>query len=549
MRLSALLLHSVVTTSFITSTFSFSSPPRNWGVSRVILSAVRPTATTTGTGVDDAVQLVKRYTHTAIEESGTEAGLDALAKLGQRCTQRHPYDFDAVRQIPFQGSLLSPQRQVFPPTTTAGFLTQVQLMEENGWLSTNPDSVDGLPSLHLNLVSNGTPLFPEAGDGEVDDFESGIQKLLSIVEPHIYNELLPTVQELMNSTDIVVSDVFLRRYGEDIAGGATRQGISAHYDVFSAVTAVIAMDDVAAKGDNGLYTTARSTDGSETSNHASLRRFFPLNSGDGVVHTWDVLHGVDVEPGIDRTSLIVWFSTKEALQMNDVETVSSSATSSLSPWLSNNPSRESNDVIQFVLGSALESASGGIVDGVESAPSTSMHHHEEDSGIKHQGKSDDNPIELYLESATHGNPFAITRLGSLCENNALSADLLKRATDILSKFDEPPASVAPLLLVDDDQNPRRSVARRFWSEGALRGNPLAQIALGDEAMALGVASGAVELRLLAATLFGLAAQQGQETASDSLSRVVSYEASLCGSQEEFMESPIVQAAQAAMAYV
>jgi hypothetical protein len=30
-------------------------------------------------------------------------------------------------------------------------------------------------------------------------------------------------------------------------------------------------------------------------NHAALRRFFPLACGDGVVHTWDVIHGVDVE--------------------------------------------------------------------------------------------------------------------------------------------------------------------------------------------------------------------------------------------------------------
>jgi hypothetical protein len=121
--------------------------------------------------------------------------------------------------------------------------------------------------------------------------------------------------------------------------------------------------------------------------------------------------------------------------------------------------------------------------------------------------------------------------------------------DILSKFDEPPATVAPLLLVDVDQSPQLSIARRFWLEGALRGNPLAQIALGDEAMALGVASETIEFRLLAATLFGLAAQQGQETASDSLSRVVSYEASLCESQEGFMESPVVEVAQAAMAHV
>ena len=102
--------------------------------------------------------------------------------------------------------------------------------------------------------------------------------------------------------------MFLRRYGQDIGGqnDLSRNGISAHYDVFSKVTAVIALDDVAADGRNGLFTTSTDDKG-QTSNHKSLRRFFPLQKGDCVIHTWDVLHGVDVKPGLDRTSLIVWF--------------------------------------------------------------------------------------------------------------------------------------------------------------------------------------------------------------------------------------------------
>lgn len=538
MKFSAILLCAFVANQSIGSILSFSSPPRAWGLSRTHLSAVKEITTTI-----DPVQLVNHYTQIAIEEAGTEAGLQALAELGQQCSQRRPYDFDSSPKSSLHGSILSPQRQILSPATTTAFLDQVAFMEENGWLSTNPDSVDGLPSLHLNLISGGEPLFSQKDEGKLDDFQGGIQKLLSIVEPQIYGQLLPTVRRLMDSDDVVVSDVFLRRYGQDIAGGETRQGISAHYDVFSTVTAVIAMDDVAAAGDNGLYTTARTNDGSQTSNHASLRRFFPLNSGDGVLHTWDVLHGVDVEPGLDRTSLIVWFSTKEAMSNSASEVTGPAEPAPVSPWLSKHQSRESNDVVQFVLGSALESSSGPV-DGVESGASPSMHH--EENTVALQGKNvEHNPHELYLQSAAQENPFALSRLGSLCEGGALLPELVKQAVDMLSNLDAPPDSMTSLLN-DDDQN--QSLARRFWLEGSLRGNSNAQTALGDEAMEKGVIQNREDLRLMAATLFGLAAQQGLEQAIDSLSRVVEYEASICESKEDFLVSPILKVAQAASMY-
>ena len=105
-----------------------------------------------------------------------------------------------------------------------------------------------------------------------------------------------------------------------------------NYDVFSKVTAIIAMDDSVAEGNSGLYTTEKSNvkdnNNGSTSNHASLRRFFPLEKGDGVVHTWDALHGVDTLPDADRTSLIVWFTTKDVLN---------SPAANAPPWLKVHP--------------------------------------------------------------------------------------------------------------------------------------------------------------------------------------------------------------------
>ena len=137
----------------------------------------------------------------------------------------------------------------------------------------------------------------------------------------------------------------------------------------------------------------------KTSNHASLRRFFPLNKGDGVVHTWNVLHGVDVEPGLDRTSLIVWFATDEDEEENTAAS-----------WLVKNPNLEMDDVAQFVLATALES-----IDRKENKDPSSTQLSEK---------------QLYLQSAARGNAFAMTRMGSLCDEQALSPDEVQEALPV-----------------------------------------------------------------------------------------------------------------------
>lgn len=531
--------------SSVLSSHAFAS--RMWGVQRQShrrFTAVSSQVATESTGKEQvvsprviatdvgtsAMDLVMSYTKTAIESAGSTSGLDALAELRRLCSERHAYNFEQEENT-MEGSAVVPFRQVLPPNVTEAFLRQVHFMEDNGWMSTNPDSVDGLPSLHLNLISQGKPLF-HPNDEEVDNFQSGIHGLLNLVQPHIYRELLPSVQKLMNSSDVVVSDVFLRRYGKEISSGATRHGISAHYDVYAKVTAVIALDNVAAEGTNGLYTT--DTRAGETSNHASLRRFFPLKSGDGVVHTWDILHGVDVQPGLDRTSLVVWFSTKEALSSSAPE----HSDASVSPWLSNHPCLASNDVVQFVLASAMESAVRDV-DGIDAVHATSMYQEQPKETLLcsqyHQ---------LYMSSAAKKNAFALTRAGTLCQERMLSSELMKEAERITRTFSVPPATAIPLLR--HARNVHERLARQFWLEGALRGNPLAQIALGDEAMELSVMSNDANLRVLATTLFGLAAQQGVDSATDAVSRVVEYEAALAESEDEFLASHVLRVANAAM---
>uniref|UniRef100_A0A7S4DF11 Fe2OG dioxygenase domain-containing protein n=1 Tax=Heterosigma akashiwo TaxID=2829 RepID=A0A7S4DF11_HETAK len=469
------------------------------------------------------VDIVQGLTKNAIEGKHTKEGIAALRRLGKLCSARNSFDFEWTSRHNWPaGSVVSKKQQLFPSEITVSFLKQVQIMEEQGLFSTNPDSVDGLPSLHMNLVSRGTPVFErdEEVEGRSTLKNNGLKVLFSIIQPYIYDILLPQVQGLMNSSDIVVDEIFLRRYGQDIAGGITRKGISAHYDVFSAVTSVIPMDDTSADGRNGLYTTTFSAE-RETSNHAALRQFFPLSRGDCVIHTWDVLHGVDIESGIDRTSLIIWFTTKSTL-IN-----SQSGESMISPWLSGRSDIDDNNVAQFVLASALESAVG------DAAGTTNPKYKEANL------TTFCSPEELYLKSASYRNTFALTRVGSLADDRQLSEEQLKQAACVLDRLGTDRFTCLEPLTP--------TLTRRFWFEGAVRGNPIAQLYLADEARLEGESTKNKDLLVLAATLFGLAAQQGSEDACDALASLLRDEMESTESHEAFMASGIFQIAQAALA--
>jgi hypothetical protein len=527
---------------------------------------------------DIDISTIRRWTEEAIQCRGTISGLKALKSLREASEKRLPYifeeenaDFDVSKEV------VNPelQRQLLPLAVTRDVSRIVKEMEAEGCLSTNLDSVDGLPSFHLNLVSNGKPLFPKNDDGSakksVDpQFVQNVQKIRDLVGPHIYNELLPKVKKMVKSENIQVQDIFLRRYGQDCEDA--RKGISAHYDVFSKVTSVIALDDVAEEGNNGLYTTV-STEldkvKRQTSNHASLRRYFPLREGDGVVHTWDVLHGVDVLPGSDRTSLIVWFTEETSSHSRGIDN------GTISPWLVRDyKAHPEDDVTQFVLASALESAHGltsrqsdqrNRNDGADETNNqytndAAMFQSMSSVYMEH-GSSPDNmllsPQELYLKSAAQGNVFALSRLGRVCESEGWASTEMQEEARALLETLRMPTDI-PEPLVPEGLSLGQSMAWRYWFEGAVRGNPAAQFSLADDMVFHAVVATksdstnetlAGETRLLAAVLFGLAAQQGNEDAIDKLAQVVELEVASrdIQSEREFQDNPVVKTAQAAMA--
>ena len=557
--------------------------PRQTAYQTALKTSTLPNEEKTQTSNDDAenpsssllsLQDIQRLTEQAIEHRGTDVSYQALRTLAHACQQRVPYDFADNNT-----GNVHPVRQLVPLEITHQISEIVQAMEAEGCLSTNLDSVDGLPSFHLNLVSNGTPIFPKQENGadssSTSMFEQRTQQLFDLVEPYIYNELLPQVQRLSDNMSnnktihskrtMKVGDIFLRRYGQDSEDA--RNGISAHYDVFSKITAVIAMDNVAADGKHGLFTTAlsssssssSSTTGAITSNHKSLRRYFPLSEGDAVLHSWDVLHGVDVLPGMGRTSLIVWFTEETTTTCSDDDkrndadnTTTNNIMENVSPWLLTDTERIAMDeVTQFVLASALES----VNDGDDSTASMTSSY---------------NSQELYLKSAGQQSAFALSRLGSLFETDSWKSPELKQQAkellDAVCPVEQIPAPLRPILLTSEVQQHQdqrililpehQSMAWRFWLQAAWLGNPQAQLALADELMAHAATSleGSSDeerddVRLMAAVLFGLAAQQGEDHALERLKKVVEIETAekQIETQEDFFNSRVVQTARAATA--
>ncbi|CAK9079738.1 TBC domain-containing protein kinase-like protein [Durusdinium trenchii] len=90
----------------------------------------------------------------------------------------------------------------------------------------------------------------------------------------------------------------LRRYGD----AGIRTSIQAHFDEYAFATAIVSLDKLS-DFSGGLVVQAQPAEHS--------RRLVELDLGDLVLHSYDLLHSVDVQGGT-RHSLIMWFSTSRA---------------------------------------------------------------------------------------------------------------------------------------------------------------------------------------------------------------------------------------------
>jgi hypothetical protein len=170
--------------------------------------------------------------------------------------------------------------------------------------------------------------------------------------------------------------------------------------------------------------------------------------------------------------------------------------------------------------------------------------------------------DLYIQSAYMGNAFAMTRLGNICLTDfvRIHPDRIERIYELLQALEHQQAEpnsrglkgrLQLELVPNYDTSEKEGIllAHRLWWQGAIRGNPLAQAALADSLMDMDLNSDNVandddhddinrqDIRLNAAVLFALSAQQEYEGSLDALLRIVNLESSNTS-------SPIVQMVEA-----
>jgi hypothetical protein len=453
-----------------------------------------------------------------LRHRGTEQGNTSLILHKMLCARRMSFQFtprsdnedDDVGGNNNSGGDGGRRRNVIsyqPSILSSSVVDEVNdilnVVKNRQWLSTNPDSVDGLPSLHLNLITGGKPLFGEDDesvmttkeeqsqddDDDLTTFPKCINSLVKVLRPHLYDTLLPAARRLLNSTTVEISDVFIRSYGvqqgqrgelekngiteddneeeEEDRTSKTRFGLSPHFDVTAYATCVMALDTIASSGQQGLYTIPP-TNGFHTSS-AVLKKFFPLHKGDGVVHTFDVLHGVDVDPQLNqpRTSLIVWFTDSGSGDgVSDAHDDEDDASTNVNqPWLLN-PNKD-DDIGQFVLALASERTV-------------------EEDGSHVNLKNAVNPLQLYISSATRGNVFAMTALGQMCDDGLVpdsQCDVIRNALLDLN-------SANPFLQKNDNDDKEeassircKALANALWYHAAIEGgHRVAQVSLADNLM-------------------------------------------------------------------
>jgi len=163
--------------------------------------------------VSEMLSLIDTSVRSRGEDEGQQA-LDTLKELSQR---RIPYKFRYLLERQKSNSPLSSTGlvvalgQVIPTSIVELVLQEAKSLEK--YMSKNPDSVDGIPSMHLNLVVNGTAqgkMLP-ADQGEKDSlsndpYQNAIHQLLLLIQPHI-EKLLEDLRTLIGDNSLTVDEV------------------------------------------------------------------------------------------------------------------------------------------------------------------------------------------------------------------------------------------------------------------------------------------------------------------------------------------------------
>lgn len=133
----------------------------------------------------------------------------------------------------------------------------------------------------------------------IEDGRVVCQAMCRQLTPALEGRVLPYVRARLGEQGVVVADALVRAYRQE----DRRQALAPHYDISSFATVILPLNGGEYEG--GLYIQA----GADAASRRLVDR--DLASGDALLHSFDVMHGVEVSAG-DRFSLVLWLSDSSA---------------------------------------------------------------------------------------------------------------------------------------------------------------------------------------------------------------------------------------------
>ena len=139
----------------------------------------------------------------------------------------------------------------------------------------------------------------ESGDTHacvlVEDGHIVCEQLHALLLPALDERIMPYARERTGESRVVVADALIRAYREE----DKRQALAPHFDASSFATIIIPLNPGQYEG--GLFVQ----EGADASSRLDVDGSF--DKGDALIHSFDVMHGVEVTAG-SRFSLVLWLS-------------------------------------------------------------------------------------------------------------------------------------------------------------------------------------------------------------------------------------------------
>ena len=160
-------------------------------------------------------------------------------------------------------------------------------------------SKDEAASLQYAAEQSGNFIESNRIAGIIEDGVGIAEPLASILDPILAYKILPWARDVSSMPTLTVADALIRTYDPS----EECLHLSEHYDESAYATVIIPLNDPNEyKG--GLYVQSGAS--------SNTRRHVPFTTaGDAVLHKYDVMHGVNVQSGKERCSLVLWFGEDE----------------------------------------------------------------------------------------------------------------------------------------------------------------------------------------------------------------------------------------------